>query len=139
MLLLEQKVGFATGPHPPAAAAADVDSDDNLYKEPVSPPSSLRAGREGKGKEERLVQSWSLSMEQLEVPEAVWDFVRSKAALCNPKDVFLCDGSEAQAAELTARMLQQGMLKPLPKYTNWYITHLPSPSTVLLQTQLLWN
>ncbi|XP_050671587.1 phosphoenolpyruvate carboxykinase [GTP]-like isoform X2 [Leptidea sinapis] len=48
-------------------------------------------------------------------------FVERSAALCEPEHVHVCDGSELEASALLQIMLQQGTVKPLPKYDNCWL------------------
>ncbi|KAG7300867.1 protein kinase C (PKC)-like Pck2 [Plutella xylostella] len=48
-------------------------------------------------------------------------FVERSAALCQPEQVHVCDGSEAEAGALLALMQQQGTLRKLPKYDNCWL------------------
>lgn len=46
-------------------------------------------------------------------------YVEENISLCEPNSVHICDGSEAENSLLLRLMLQQGTIKPLPKYDNW--------------------
>lgn len=50
----------------------------------------------------------------------VKNFVEEKAKVCQPKDIHICDGSEAENKYLLNLMQKQGMIEPLTKYENWY-------------------
>ena len=43
----------------------------------------------------------------------------SQVALCQPSAVHICDGSEAEAAQLSQVMVNNGTWKMLTKYENW--------------------
>lgn len=47
-------------------------------------------------------------------------FVERSAALCQPEHVHVCDGSDAEASALLRLMQEQGSVKRLPKYDNWW-------------------
>ena len=40
--------------------------------------------------------------------------------LCRPKGIYLCDGSQEEADEITEKMVARGMLTKLEKYENWW-------------------
>jgi GTP-dependent phosphoenolpyruvate carboxykinase len=46
-------------------------------------------------------------------------YVEENISLCEPNSVHICDGSEAENSFLLRLLLQQGTIKPLPKYDNW--------------------
>lgn len=48
-------------------------------------------------------------------------FVEKNVELCQPRQVHICDGSEAENDKLLRLMQSQGTVKPLPKYKNWYV------------------
>jgi phosphoenolpyruvate carboxykinase (GTP) len=47
--------------------------------------------------------------------------VEEFAALCNPKDIHVCDGSEAESQELFEIMQEEGMATKLGKYENCWL------------------
>ena len=49
----------------------------------------------------------------------VKNFVEEKAKLCEPNNIHICDGSEAENKYLLDLMQKQGMIEPLNKYDNW--------------------
>lgn len=56
---------------------------------------------------------------------ALREFIESSATLCQPQALHICDGSEDESTAILAHLEQQGMIKRLPKYQNWYVTHTP--------------
>lgn len=58
---------------------------------------------------------------ELELPRKVASFVEEFAALCDPKDIHVCDGSESENQELMEIMQENGMAKNLPKYENCWL------------------
>lgn len=56
-------------------------------------------------------------------------FVERSAALCQPEQVHICDGSESEAAALLRLMQQQETLRRLPQYDNCYLAR-TDPSDV---------
>jgi phosphoenolpyruvate carboxykinase (GTP) len=55
------------------------------------------------------------------LPAAVASFVEKKANLTTPKNIHICDGSEAESRALLALMESEKMIKRLPKYENCWI------------------
>ncbi|UYV63416.1 PCK1 [Cordylochernes scorpioides] len=49
----------------------------------------------------------------------VRSFVEDQAKLCQPDQIHICDGSEAENDYLLNLMQKHGMIMPLPKYDNW--------------------
>ena len=55
------------------------------------------------------------------LPVDVQAFIAANVRLCGPKGVYLCDGSEEEAEEITDKMVDRGMLIKLDKYDNWWV------------------
>jgi len=53
------------------------------------------------------------------LPLAAKVFIAEHVALCRPKDIYLCDGSQEEAEELTKKLVNKGMLQKLEKMDNW--------------------
>ena len=53
------------------------------------------------------------------LPSAVKKFIAENVRLCRPKGVYICDGSEEEAEEITDKMVNRGLLTKLDKYDNW--------------------
>lgn len=53
------------------------------------------------------------------LPAKVRQFVASKAKLCEPDNIYICDGSESENSMLIDKMVAAGILIKLPKYKNW--------------------
>ncbi|CAL4195754.1 unnamed protein product, partial [Meganyctiphanes norvegica] len=51
----------------------------------------------------------------------VRSFVEESAALCKPKNIHICDGSEREVRHLLNIMQQMGMIENLPKYENCWL------------------
>ena len=49
----------------------------------------------------------------------VQDFVTSKAQLCQPANIHICDGSEKEAQMLADLLVQNGTAHKLEKLDNW--------------------
>lgn len=56
-------------------------------------------------------------------------FVEKNVELCQPRQVHICDGSEAENDKLLRLMQSQGTVKPLPKYKNCWLA-LTNPKDV---------
>lgn len=52
---------------------------------------------------------------------AVRTFVESSVALCQPDSLHICDGSDEENRAILTQLEEQGMIKKLPKYDNWYV------------------
>lgn len=55
------------------------------------------------------------------LPFKVQRFVAEKAELCRPRGIFICDGSEHEAEEMTDLLVERGVLTPLAAYENNYL------------------
>uniref|UniRef100_A0A914UUI1 Phosphoenolpyruvate carboxykinase GTP-utilising N-terminal domain-containing protein n=1 Tax=Plectus sambesii TaxID=2011161 RepID=A0A914UUI1_9BILA len=53
------------------------------------------------------------------LPARVAAYVQEKAAICQPKDIYVCNGTIEENQRLLHLMQQEGMVKPLKKYENW--------------------
>ena len=42
-----------------------------------------------------------------------------QVALCKPKGIYICDGSDAEGEEIKDKMVARGLLTKLHKYDNW--------------------
>jgi phosphoenolpyruvate carboxykinase (GTP) len=47
--------------------------------------------------------------------------VAEKVELCRPRGIFICDGSDHEAEEITQKLIERGMLTKLEAYENNYI------------------
>lgn len=56
-----------------------------------------------------------------ELPVKVQDFVAGKVKLCNPDDLYICDGSKEENEALIKLLMDDGILTPLAKHDNWYV------------------
>lgn len=50
------------------------------------------------------------------------NFVEEKARICEPDSIHICDGTEEENNQLINLMVQQGMIKKLPKYENCWLS-----------------
>ncbi|VDM49912.1 unnamed protein product [Toxocara canis] len=55
------------------------------------------------------------------LPSKVQRFIAEKAALMQPRGIFICDGSQQEADEIIHKLIERGMLSPLTAYENNYI------------------
>ncbi|KAL7674965.1 hypothetical protein ACOME3_001235 [Neoechinorhynchus agilis] len=53
--------------------------------------------------------------------DEVTHFIETKAALCEPDDVYICDGSEDENKRMIKLLQDQGVFAPLPKYKNCWL------------------
>lgn len=51
----------------------------------------------------------------------VRSYVEEKAQICQPDNLFICDGSEEENKRVMDILLEDKMVKPLPKYDNWWV------------------
>lgn len=58
-------------------------------------------------------------------PEAR-DFIEINAKLCQPECIHICDGSEEENKKILDIMVEQGMIKKLNKYENWWVAYMKS-------------
>ena len=47
------------------------------------------------------------------------EFIDEQVKLCQPKDIHVCDGSEAENAALLKKLQEDGRIRKLDKYENW--------------------
>lgn len=53
------------------------------------------------------------------LPSKVQDYVADKAELCQPDNVYICDGSKEENESLINQLIEDGVLTKLTKYDNW--------------------
>jgi len=53
------------------------------------------------------------------LPSRVRRYIAENVRLCRPKGVYICDGSDEEAEEITEKMVNRGLLTKLDKYENW--------------------
>lgn len=51
----------------------------------------------------------------------VRSYVEEKAELCQPDQIYICDGSEEENKHMFDTLLKDKMVQPLPKYKNWWV------------------
>lgn len=49
-------------------------------------------------------------------------YIEEKAAICQPDNVYICDGSEEENEHMIKTLLNNKMIEPLPKYKNWLVS-----------------
>ena len=54
-----------------------------------------------------------------DIPRRVKNFIAENVQLCRPKGIYLCDGSQEEAEEITEKMVERGLLTKLDKLDNW--------------------
>ena len=65
----------------------------------------------------KTIQSRPLSVEALS--STVRKFVEENARVCQPKNIYVCDGSEEESQKMMGELVDQGRLRKLTKYDNW--------------------
>lgn len=55
------------------------------------------------------------------LPAKVQDYVADKVELCQPDNVYICDGSKEENESLINQLIESGVLTKLTKYDNWYV------------------
>lgn len=50
-------------------------------------------------------------------------YIEECATLCLPKDIYICNGSDTEHAELLKLLERNKTIEPLPKYENWLVLH----------------
>jgi phosphoenolpyruvate carboxykinase (GTP) len=55
------------------------------------------------------------------LPQNVQSFIAEHVKLCRPTGIYLCDGSEEEAEEMTEKLVTRGMLTKLDKMDNCYL------------------
>ena len=53
------------------------------------------------------------------LPKKVQEFVRENAILCQPDQIHICDGSEAENKMNIEFLIKRGAAEPLSKHDNW--------------------
>lgn len=49
----------------------------------------------------------------------VQSFIRKQAKVCQPDQIYVCDGSEEENQAFLDKLQQDGRLQKLTKYENW--------------------
>lgn len=55
------------------------------------------------------------------IPVKVQEFIAKYVDICRPKGIYICDGSEEEAEELTEKLVDRGTLVKLDKMKNCYL------------------
>lgn len=55
------------------------------------------------------------------LPQKVQDFIDENIILCQPKGIYICDGSPEEGEEISQKLVERGLLHPLSKYPNSYV------------------
>jgi len=87
----------------PSVNAYPVSKDDVILPSTVQEPEILVKG------------NWH------KLPKDVKEFITENIALCTPSSLFICDGSDEEASDLTAQLVEQGNLTKLDKMDNCYL------------------
>ncbi|XP_018332912.1 phosphoenolpyruvate carboxykinase [GTP] [Agrilus planipennis] len=70
-----------------------------------------------------------------EMPPNVREFVEEYVALCKPKEVYICDGSETENSILLNKLQKQGTIIPLPKYENCWLARTNPADTARVESK----
>lgn len=54
---------------------------------------------------------------------AVREFLETNMTLCQPESIHICDGSDEENLAILTQLEEQGMIKKLTKYENWYVCY----------------
>jgi phosphoenolpyruvate carboxykinase (GTP) len=52
----------------------------------------------------------------------VRSYVEDKASLCQPDQIYVCDGSEQENSDIINTLLEEKMIQPLPKFKNCWLS-----------------
>lgn len=52
---------------------------------------------------------------------AVREFVDANVTLCQPDSLHICDGSDEENRAILTQLEEQGVIKKLGKYENWWV------------------
>ena len=55
------------------------------------------------------------------LPAKVQEYVADKAELCQPENIYICDGSKEENETLINQLIEAGVVIKLNKYDNWYV------------------
>lgn len=55
------------------------------------------------------------------LPQMVQQFVEEKARICQPKEIYICDGSEEENRMLLARLVEAGQIQKLESMQNCWL------------------
>lgn len=55
---------------------------------------------------------------------AVREFLETNVTLCQPDSIHICDGSDEENLAILTQLEEQGMIKKLTKYENWYVCYI---------------
>ena len=69
------------------------------------------------------------------LPLKVQEFIAEHVKLCRPKGIYLCDGSEEEAEELTEKLLNRGTLVKLDKMDNCYLCRTDPADVARVESQ----
>lgn len=70
------------------------------------------------------------------LPAKVQDYVTDQVELCQPDNVYICDGSKEENESLINQLIESGVLTKLTKYDNWYV-ELVSPCFIYYNFDIL--
>lgn len=77
----------------------------------------IRITQSGFNRTKYLQPKRNLTVEALS--SEVRRFVEDNAKICQPKDIYVCDGTIEENQNMIGHLVKEGRLKKLPKYDNW--------------------
>ncbi|KAL4234332.1 hypothetical protein ACF0H5_005983 [Mactra antiquata] len=70
------------------------------------------------------------------LPESVKTFITHWVQVCDPKYLYICDGSQDEANEVTDELVERGPLQILTKYENNYIARTDSDDVARVESNI---
>ncbi|XP_045474691.1 phosphoenolpyruvate carboxykinase [GTP]-like isoform X1 [Harmonia axyridis] len=67
--------------------------------------------------------------------EKARSYVEDKVDLCRPKNIHICDGSDAENTNLLSLLQKQGTIEPLPKYKNCWLARTNPADTARVESK----
>lgn len=55
----------------------------------------------------------------VEISSKLRYYIEECASLCNPKDIYVCNGTDVEYMQMLKILQKNGTIENLPKYKNW--------------------
>jgi len=55
----------------------------------------------------------------IEISSQLRYYIEECALLCNPKDIYICNGTDIEYMQMLKILQKNGTIESLPKYENW--------------------
>lgn len=55
----------------------------------------------------------------IEISSKLRHYIEKCASLCCPKDIYICNGTDAEYMQMLKILQKNGTIENLPKYENW--------------------